>query len=189
MRAMGTVAGLVALVALGCSGGGSPETEPTATVRDQSPAATPTVTVATPTAIGSATATGSTAPPTAAATATSTTPAGPSPPPPASATPTSPPAPTAPPAPSQVLITVRAFDLAFDKQTIHVPANATVTAVLQNDDEGVEHNLSFSLPGLGHGDTCRGPCNRTQTFTAPASGTFFFLCTLHDMSGTVVVDT
>ncbi|MEX0783480.1 MAG: hypothetical protein WD557_12590 [Dehalococcoidia bacterium] len=81
-----------------------------------------------------------------------------------------------------------AFDLSFDTQTIRVPANATVVATLQNDDADVEHNLSFSLPGLPHGDTCKGPCTRSQTFTAPAAGSYFFLCTLHDMSGNFIVD-
>jgi plastocyanin len=59
---------------------------------------------------------------------------------------------------------------------------------MQNNDTGVEHNLTFSVPGLAHGETCTGPCSRTQTFTAPAAGSYFFLCTIHDMSGTFIVD-
>ena len=59
---------------------------------------------------------------------------------------------------------------------------------MQNDDVGVDHNVTFSIPGLGHGDTCAGPCSRTQTFTAPSAGTYYFLCTTHDMSGTFIVD-
>jgi plastocyanin len=68
-----------------------------------------------------------------------------------------------------------------------VPAGATVTATMQNDDTGVEHNLSFSLPGLPHGETCAGPCTATQTFQVTTAGSYFFLCTIHDMSGTFVV--
>jgi plastocyanin len=100
-------------------------------------------------------------------------------------------APTATPAPraSAISFTLRAFNVQFDRSTIHVPAGATVTATLQNDDPDTDHNLTFGLPGLPHGETCKGPCARTQTFTAPASGgSFFFLCTVHDMFGTFVVD-
>ena len=82
----------------------------------------------------------------------------------------------------------RAADLAFDRESVRAPAGAAVTAILQNDDTGVEHNLTFSVPGLGHGDTCAGPCSRTQTFTAPAAGSYFFLCTIHDMSGAFIVE-
>jgi plastocyanin len=85
-------------------------------------------------------------------------------------------------------VTVRAANLAFDVSTIRVPDGATVTATLQNDDEGVEHNLSFSLAGLAHGETCKGRCMRTQTFTASGAGSYYFLCTLHDMVGTFIVE-
>jgi plastocyanin len=86
-----------------------------------------------------------------------------------------------------VNLTFVAKDLAFNRTSVTVAAGANVTATLQNDDTGVEHNLTFSIPGLAHGDTCAGPCTRTQTFKAPAAGSYFFLCTIHDMSGTFVV--
>lgn len=82
----------------------------------------------------------------------------------------------------------RANNLAWDRSAVRVPAGATVTATMQNDDGTIDHNLTFSVPGLAHGDTCTGPCTRTQTFTAPAAGAYFFLCTIHDMSGTFTVD-
>ncbi len=85
-------------------------------------------------------------------------------------------------------LTFRAFNTQFDKTSVRVPSGATVTATLQNDDTGVQHNLTFSLPGLPHGDTCTGPCTATQTFTAATPGSYFFLCTIHDMVGTFVVD-
>jgi plastocyanin len=71
---------------------------------------------------------------------------------------------------------------------VHVPSGATVTATLQNQDAGTDHNLTFSLPGLPHGETCTGPCTRTQTFSVSAAGSYYFLCTIHDMVGTFVVD-
>lgn len=98
------------------------------------------------------------------------------------------PQPTSPPRASSVSLTIRAANLAFDKSIVRVPAGATVTATLQNDDAGVEHNLAFGLPGLAHGETCTGPCTKTQTFTASTSGSYFFLCTIHDMAGTFVVE-
>lgn len=58
-----------------------------------------------------------------------------------------------------------------------------------NDEAGVVHNLTFGLPGVPHGDDCTGPCTRTQNFRAPATpGSFFFLCTIHDMFGEVIVE-
>jgi len=98
------------------------------------------------------------------------------------------PQPTSPPRASAVSLTFRAFNTQFDKTSVHVPAGASVTATLQNDDAGVQHNLTFSLPGLPHGDTCTGPCTATQTFTVSVAGSYFFLCTIHDMVGTFVVD-
>jgi plastocyanin len=87
-----------------------------------------------------------------------------------------------------VTVTIRAAKLSFDTNTVRVPVGATVTATLHNDDEGVEHNLTFSLAGLAHGDTCKGPCTRTQSFTVAEAGSYFFLCTLHDMVGTFIVE-
>ena len=98
------------------------------------------------------------------------------------------PQPTPPPRASAVSFTIRAANLAFDTSTVRVPNGATVTATLQNDDPGAEHNLTFSLAGLDHGETCKGPCTRTQTFTASGPGSYYFLCTLHDMVGTFIVE-
>ncbi len=85
-------------------------------------------------------------------------------------------------------IVIGANNLAFDRASVRVKAGAQVTAVFNNIDDGVEHNLSFGAPGLAHGDTCKGPCSTTQTFTAPGPGRYFFLCTLHPMSGDFIVE-
>ncbi|MEP6870955.1 MAG: cupredoxin domain-containing protein [Anaerolineaceae bacterium] len=85
-------------------------------------------------------------------------------------------------------MTVTAENLAFDRSSIRVKAGTTVTAFFVNKDAGVDHNLTFSLPGLGH-PTCLGPCTTTQTFTPAAPGTFAFFCTLHaEMFGEFIVD-
>jgi plastocyanin len=87
-----------------------------------------------------------------------------------------------------VRLEVHARDLAFDKAELRARAGAQVTAVFMNDDAGVDHNLSFTVTGLDHGDTCPGPCTATQTFTAPAAGRYQFFCTIHPMVGTFIVD-
>jgi plastocyanin len=83
---------------------------------------------------------------------------------------------------------VHGKDLTFDRTEFHVRTGAAVTVVFVNDDATISHNLSFSLPGLGD-ETCKGPCSTTQSFTAPAPGTYFFACTLHaTMFGNLIVD-
>ncbi|HXH22101.1 MAG TPA: cupredoxin domain-containing protein [Dehalococcoidia bacterium] len=83
---------------------------------------------------------------------------------------------------------VRAANLAFNTTHLHVRAGTQVTAVFQNDDASVPHNLSFNVPGLEHGETCTGPCTVSQTFTAPAPGRYQFFCTIHPMVGDFIVD-
>ena len=166
------------------------------------PAGTAAVAGETPSTIPEATATTSPTPTPAPAPASppspQATPPSPPPatrPPPSTPTPiprpppsTPTPIPRPPTAPAPVAITVRARDLAFAEASIRVSSGARVTATLVNEDAGVEHNLTFSLPGLPHGDTCAGPCTATQVFTAGPPGTYYFLCTIHSMFGQFVVD-
>ena len=104
------------------------------------------------------------------------------------------PAQTPPPAsggapPGPVRLEVTASNLQFDKPEMRAKAGADVTAVLRNNDAGVEHNLTFSVPNLPHGDTCAGPCTTTQSFTAPAAGRYNFFCNIHStMLGDFVVE-
>jgi len=64
-----------------------------------------------------------------------------------------------------------------------------MTAVLRNSDATIDHNLTFSVPLLPHGDTCAGPCTATQTFTAPAAGRYDFFCNVHSgMLGVFIVE-
>ncbi len=185
----GVAAGLLGLASISAACGGD-ETKPAATAGAESNVATATAPAspAAPTAVASGasrvasaastvTPAATTVPATSGATIAPATPAS-----------TAAPQPTSPPRASAVSLTFRAFNTQFDKTSVHVPAGASVTATLQNDDAGVQHNLTFSLPGLPHGDTCTGPCTAPQTFTASAAGSYFFLCTIHDMVGTFVVD-
>ena len=93
----------------------------------------------------------------------------------------------APPGPVRLEIT--ASNVQFDKAEVRAKAGAEVTAVLRNNDAGVEHNLTFSVPNLPHGETCAGPCITTQAFTAPAAGRYNFFCNIHStMLGDFVVE-
>ena len=83
---------------------------------------------------------------------------------------------------------VTARGQAFDAVRLDARTGSPITAILHNEDGGVAHNLTFSVPGLAHGPTCKGTCAATQSFTAPEPGTYYFLCTLHDMSGDFVVE-
>ena len=85
-------------------------------------------------------------------------------------------------------MTVTADNLAFDRSVIRVKAGTRLTANFVNKETGVDHNLTFSLPGLGH-PTCLGPCTTTQTFTPASPGNFSFFCTLHgSMFGDFIVE-
>lgn len=176
-----------ALIASACGGSAAAP----APVIDLLPGATatrvaPTAPRATPVAtatVAAATAAASPGPSTA-------TPATPAPTPTAAAAggpaATNPTPPTA--SPAAVAIEVHANNLAFDLSEIKVPAGVAVTAVFRNDDSGVDHNLSFGLPGFDH-PTCKGPCTTTQRFTAPAPGRYSFFCNIHgSMFGDFVVD-
>ena len=181
LRARCLLSVALVLAALGAACGGAEPVQPTrAPIRQARaptttavPDATPTATVPVSQAAPAPTAIASATPPSTTVSAVAPTPA---------------PQPTIRARNLAVNLTIRAANLAFDQSVVHVPTGAVVTATLRNDDVGVQHNLTFSLPGLGHGETCTGPCTATQTFTPVTAGSYFFLCTLHDMTGTLVVD-
>jgi plastocyanin len=179
---------LGALFAADCGGGSTNNAELAAIATAPAPVATSEATAAatataTPPAqaaapsaaaqaVSSAAASPTAAPATTAATQAATAPA---------------PTPTAPP-PSAQTITFTARDIAFDRSEVRVKAGTRVTAIFQNTDAGIEHNLSFSLPGLEH-PTCAGPCTTTQNFTASTPGKFAFFCTIHSqMFGDFFID-
>ena len=184
------VAAALALAA--CGGGDSAKTS--ATVLPAAPTVAASVTTS-----ATAAPAGSPAPaatPTAASATATNAPASPTPPTAtAAAAPTSapaatpvPPTATSPAAPAVSSVTVTAENLAFDRSVIRVKAGTTLTANFVNKDVGVEHNLTFSLPGLGH-PTCSGPCTTSQTFTPTKPGTESFFCTLHaTMFGDFIVE-
>jgi hypothetical protein len=45
-----------------------------------------------------------------------------------------------------------------------VAANTLVTVNFQNNDTDVFHDFGVALPGVGHTQTCTGPCFGSTTF-------------------------
>ncbi len=94
-----------------------------------------------------------------------------------------------------VTINIVSVNMAFDLSTITVPAGAEVTINLDNQDEGIPHNVSFytdssAAEAIFVGDLITGPDKVTQTFTAPDTpGTYYFQCDVHPfMNGAFVVE-
>ncbi|HNV38098.1 MAG TPA: cupredoxin domain-containing protein [Methanoculleus sp.] len=94
-----------------------------------------------------------------------------------------------------VTIDIVSVNMAFDLDTITVPAGAEVTINLDNQDVGIPHNVSFytdssAAETIFVGDLITGPDKVTQTFTAPAEpGSYYFQCDVHPfMNGTFVVE-
>jgi glucose/arabinose dehydrogenase/plastocyanin len=105
------------------------------------------------------------------------------------------PAATATPAPgNSVPVSLTAKNIAFDKNTISVPAGSTVVMTFVNNDAGVPHNFSLytnsqAATPLFVGQIITGVQTTTYTFTAPsAPGSYYFRCDVHPemMTGTFV---
>lgn len=93
------------------------------------------------------------------------------------------------------MVNIVAQDFAFDAETITVPAGAEVTMVLDNQDQGIPHNVAvYDSPLRAEqifvGEIITGPAETTYTFTAPSEpGTYYFQCDVHpDMNGDFIVE-
>lgn len=92
-------------------------------------------------------------------------------------------------------VTVTARGLAFDTQSITVPAGSPVRITLVNDDPDTLHNVavytdSSAKKPIFRGDTITGAARVTyRMFTAPQKpGTYFFRCDSHpSMTGRFIV--
>ncbi len=92
-------------------------------------------------------------------------------------------------------VTLTAKNVAFDKNTITVPAGSKVTMTFVNNDSGVPHNFalytdSSAATSIFKGTVVTGPSTTTYTFTAPGTaGTYFFRCDVHPetMTGSFIV--
>ena len=77
-----------------------------------------------------------------------------------------------------VTVNLRAWDGAFNRDSISVTAGSRVTLVLQNDDAGVYHNVGVTMAGIDLTEACAGPCSRRLTFVA-RPGAYQFFCNIH----------
>jgi cytochrome c oxidase subunit II len=94
------------------------------------------------------------------------------------------------------VVNLVAQDIAFDKDTITVPAGAHVVVNFDNRDSGIPHNFAVYRTAAAQdevfsGDIITGPGTITYEFTAPDTpGDYFFRCDVHpaSMTGTLVVE-
>jgi plastocyanin len=91
-------------------------------------------------------------------------------------------------------VTVAALNVAFDTDTIELPADTPSTITFDNQDPGIQHNISiYSDADLGEtlfqGDLITGPDTIEYAIPALPVGEDYFQCDVHpNMNGTVVVD-
>lgn len=94
-----------------------------------------------------------------------------------------------------VPITLTAKNMAFDTDSITVPAGSTVVLTFINNDAGMPHNFALYTDNkatnkIFGGDIITGVKTVTYTFNAPSTpGSYFFRCDVHPevMTGTFVV--
>jgi plastocyanin len=90
--------------------------------------------------------------------------------------------------------TVTAQSLAFDTDTIELPADAPSTITFENQEAGVQHNISIYsnqelAQTLFEGQLVTGPATVTYPIPPQPAGEYYFRCDVHpDMNGTVIVD-
>jgi plastocyanin len=91
-------------------------------------------------------------------------------------------------------VTVVAAGLAFDTSTIELPAETPSSIAFDNQDAGVQHNISIyqddtSSEILFGGEVITGPASIEYAIDPLSAGEYFFRCDVHPttMTGSVVV--
>jgi plastocyanin len=90
-------------------------------------------------------------------------------------------------------LTVTAQNVAFDIDTIELPADTASTITFDNRDPGVAHNIAIFTDdtlseNLFRGETITGPDTIDYAIDPLEAGEYYFHCDVHpDMNGTVVV--
>ena len=86
-------------------------------------------------------------------------------------------------------ITITAPAISFDIDEFTVSSSDQVTVTLDNQHDGVPHNISFEGVEDATTELTEGPDVKTLTFTAPAPGEYEFQCDAHppQMRGTMIV--
>jgi plastocyanin len=91
-------------------------------------------------------------------------------------------------------VPVSALNVAFDTDSIALPADAPSTIAFDNQDAGVQHNISiYSTPELAEllfqGELVTGPDSIDYAVPPLPAGEYYFHCDVHpNMNGAVVVD-
>ena len=93
------------------------------------------------------------------------------------------------------MVNLTAENIAFDTDTVTVPAGANVTVIFNNKDSGIPHNFAVYDSSLRSerifvGEIITGPATTNYTFTAPSEpGTYYFQCDVHpSMNGDFIVE-
>jgi plastocyanin len=90
-------------------------------------------------------------------------------------------------------VTVTAQNIAFDTDTIELPADTASTITFDNQDSGVPHNIAIYADDtlsetLFQGELITGPDTIDYAIDPLEAGEYYFQCDVHpDMNGTVVV--
>ena len=92
------------------------------------------------------------------------------------------------------LLTVRTRSVAFDTQTITVPAAQPAQIRVENEDAGIFHNIAVYRDAqasnlVARGKLFDGPRTRDYRFEPFSAGAYYFQCDLHPaMSGTFIAE-
>ncbi len=88
---------------------------------------------------------------------------------------------------------MQAVNITFAPSSLSAPAGTPITVTLQNQDNGLAHNINFFAPGtstsIGATDVVQGVSTQTLSLGSLAPGSYHFKCDVHptQMSGTLVV--
>ena len=88
-------------------------------------------------------------------------------------------------------LTISAQGIAFDTDTLEVPADTPFQIVFANNDAGIPHNVAIhegspTGPEIWQGEIFNGVETRTYDVPALPAGTYGFVCTVHpNMTGTL----
>jgi plastocyanin len=92
---------------------------------------------------------------------------------------------------SGVLIKISAQNIAFDTDTLEVPADTPFQIEFANNDPGIPHNVAIhegtpTGPEIWKGEIFNGVETRVYDVPALPAGTYGFICTVHpNMAGTL----
>ncbi len=90
-----------------------------------------------------------------------------------------------------VQLTLTASGIAYDTDSLEVPANTPFQIVFTNNDAGIPHNVAIHKDSptgelVWAGDIFSGVDTRTYDVPALPAGTYGFVCTVHpNMTGTL----